>query len=122
MTPAPSTKASSYVAESVPQGWYSLTGRVTGADMRLPSASQVVLSLEDQAAPGTSLLQVKFASSRLPVSYQMYFNSAKLKPNHTYGVRAKVFDGNGQTLYMSPVTSLPKTSAGQLDLAVKALP
>lgn len=122
---APSTKAttaktSTFQTQQVPAGWYNLTGQVGGINASLPKGSQVVLSLEEVGNPSNHLLQVKFGASRLPVPYQMYFNSSRLQASKAYGVRAKVYGAEGQLLYTSATTLLPKGNAGTLNLQVKS--
>ncbi|MDO4246282.1 MAG: YbaY family lipoprotein, partial [Deinococcus sp.] len=98
---ATATKTNTFQTQQVPAGWYNLTGQVGGISTSLPKGTQVVLSLEEVGNPSNHLLQVKFGASRLPVPYQMYFNSARLQTSKSYGVRAKVYSPEGKLLYTS---------------------
>lgn len=107
-----------------PVGWYNVTGRVTAANSpRLPSGSQVILTLQNLKAGSSPLVQVKFPSSRLNVPYQMYFNASRLKSGESYGLRATVLNKDGETIYRSsnPVP-LPSSLAGTVNLVVVKVP
>lgn len=116
---ATTTKTNAFQTQQVPAGWYNLTGQVGGISTSLPKGAQVVLSLEEVGNSSKNLLQIKFGASRLPVPYQMYFNSARLQANKSYGVRAKVYTPEGKLLYTSATTPLPEGNAGTLNLQVK---
>ena len=114
------TAAKTFTPQDVPEGSYNLTGKVMGMATRLPAGSKIVLMVQDEQAPGTPLLQIKFGASALPVPYQMYFTQSRLKANHNYFVQAKVFDAAGQLTHLSTPVALPTMSSTSLNLTVQA--
>ncbi|WP_261664720.1 YbaY family lipoprotein [Deinococcus sp. Marseille-Q6407] len=91
------------VPSDLPNGWRHLQGRVVApSSVRLPAGSRVQVTIEEldrQGATRSVYLKVDFPTTKLSTPYNVQYSSQRLNAQSTYVVRAKVFDGNGRTLY-----------------------
>lgn len=138
VTPAPRTAApartpstSAAVAQSsavavpsdLPAGWRHLQGRVVApSDVRLPTGSKVVVSIEELApnlAHRSTYLKISFSATRLSTPYNLRYSTHRLNPSSIYAVRAKVYDANGRLLYTNnKLHRVPTARAANMNIAV----
>lgn len=118
---APAPSDDDYDRESIPRGYREVRGRVTGPreGLRLPAGSQIMVRLVDLTS-ATSLVDIKFSTTRLSTPYQMVYNPVRLNRTHKYAVRATIADKNGKVLYSSQDTALPEGVRVTLNVPVTA--
>ena len=103
--PAPRT-VPAFVDETIPADWIDIRGRLStaGGRVNLPAGSTVTVKLLDvsrQDVAARTLVETTFASSRLPVSYQLVSSPRHFTAAGIYSVAVRVTDASGKLIYTS---------------------
>ena len=109
---------------SLPTGWRYLSGRIEAPqNVDLPAGSKVQVSIVEVDRNGgqrATHLNIGFETTALSTPYRIQYNPARMNSaENVYLLRAKVFDRNGNLMYMtkSPLR-VPTERAAQLNIPV----
>ena len=106
----------------LPTGWRHLSGEIAGSkSVVLPAGSKVQVAIEAvNRATGqhSTHLVVGFGTEMLGTTYNLNYNPARLNTaQYDYVVQAKVFDADGDMIYMSDTKQpLPADLAAKLKI------
>jgi putative lipoprotein len=83
----------------------AVTGTATYRErIALPDDAVMTVELADVSladAPSTTLAQQRISPVRVPVSFRLDVDRAKIDPRHTYAVSASVRDASGKLLFVT---------------------